>query len=144
MVRLIFWISGSCIFSFKLKVSTYKFLTTCFFFLKRNKIGIVPQYPLIFSGTLRENLNPKGDFSDDSITRVVQKCQLTGLVRQLGGLGGGVGEGGSFLSAGQKQLVQLARAMLTNPKVHSEIQITINFVGIVLIIVSSCTDPVHW
>jgi len=82
----------------------------------------VPQDPLIFSGSLRDNLNPKGDFNDDSIIRVVQKCQLSGLVQLLGGLGGEVGEGGSFLSAGQKQLVQLARAMLTNPKVFYELE----------------------
>lgn len=83
----------------------------------RAKMGIVSQDPLIFSGTFRENIDPKGDFNDDSIMRAVQKCQLSGLVLQFGGLGGEVGESGNLLSAGQKQLVQLARAMLVNPKV---------------------------
>ncbi|CAL8080361.1 unnamed protein product [Orchesella dallaii] len=83
----------------------------------RTRLCIIPQDPLIFSGSLRENLDPKGDYHDDDLQRAVDKCQLTSLVDKLGGLDGVVGESGNLLSTGQKQLVCLARAVLINAKV---------------------------
>lgn len=83
----------------------------------RTRLCIIPQDPLIFSGTLRENIDPKGDYNDDDLQRAVDKCQLTALVDKLGGLDGDVGESGNVLSTGQKQLVCLARAVLINAKV---------------------------
>jgi len=58
-----------------------------------------------------------GAHSEEDMIRAIQKCQLTSLLRQLGGFDGNVGEGGSLLSTGQKQLVCLARAVLVNAKV---------------------------
>ncbi|ODN01206.1 Multidrug resistance-associated protein 7, partial [Orchesella cincta] len=83
----------------------------------RTRLCIIPQDPLIFSGSLRENLDPKGDYCDDDLQRAVDKCQLTSLVDKLGGLDGTVGESGNQLSTGFKQLVCLARAVLINAKV---------------------------
>ncbi len=78
---------------------------------------IIPQDPLIFSGTLRENLDPKGERQDDEIIRALKKCQLESFVRKIGGLNAFVGDGGNLLSQGQKQLVCLCRAVLINAKV---------------------------
>jgi len=83
----------------------------------RSRLCIIPQDPLIFSGTLRENLDPKSIHTDESIQRALDMCQLQGLARALGGLNGDVGEGGNSLSTGQKQLVCLARAILVNAKI---------------------------
>ena len=77
---------------------------------------IIPQDPLIFSGSLRENLDPKSERHDDDIIRALNKCQLQSLVRKLGGLDGYVGDCGNLLSTGQKQLLCLARAVLINAK----------------------------
>jgi len=84
---------------------------------------IIPQDPLIFSGTLRENLDPKEDRNEHDIIRALEKCQLQGLVRDLGGLDAPVGDSGNLLSTGQKQLVCLARAVLVNAKVAETIGI---------------------
>lgn len=75
---------------------------------------IIPQDQLIFSGTLRENLDPRAEFTEENIERAIRKCQLSDLLVQLGGLDGLIGE----LSSGTKQLVQLARAILVNAKVR--------------------------
>ena len=64
-------------------------------------------------------MDPKGICADDNLESVIRKCQLTDLVHQIGGIDGSVGESGSILSAGQKQLVCLARALLVNPAVSS-------------------------
>jgi ABC-type multidrug transport system fused ATPase/permease subunit len=78
---------------------------------------IIPQDPLIFSGSLRENLDPLGERNDEDILRALDKCQLRNLVRKLGGLDAFVGDNGNLLSTGHKQLVCLARAVLVNAKV---------------------------
>lgn len=84
----------------------------------RTRLCIIPQDPLIFSGSLRENLDPTGEFCDDDLMRAVEKCQLKQLVDSLElGLDTNVGEAGGRLSTGQKQLVCLARAVLVNAKV---------------------------
>ncbi len=75
---------------------------------------IIPQDQLIFSGSLRENLDPRGLFPDENIVRAIEKCHLGDLLRRLNGLGGDVGE----LSSGTKQLIQLARSILVNAKVR--------------------------
>jgi len=85
----------------------------------RSKLCIIPQDPLIFSGTLMENLDPLGKRPEAQIVKAVEKCQLLGLVHTLGGLDQDVGENGHLLSTGQKQLVCLARAILVNAKVCS-------------------------
>ena len=87
------------------------------FSLRRKKICIIPQDPLVFSGSLRENLDPAGHHREDLLIRALEKCQLRHLVTQLGGLDGYVGDGGNLLSTGQKQLLCLARALLVNAKV---------------------------
>ncbi|CAM1331877.1 ABCC10 (predicted) [Pycnogonum litorale] len=84
----------------------------------RSKITIIPQDPFLFSGTIRENIDPRGEHTDSEIWNALESCQLRHMVQnRLGGLDGNVGEQGKELSSGQKQLLCLARAIITNAKV---------------------------
>ncbi|CAG2110355.1 unnamed protein product, partial [Medioppia subpectinata] len=75
----------------------------------RSKISIIPQEPVVFTGTVRKNLDPFGEYSDQSIWSALEEVQLKGVV---GDLPGQLAEGGANLSVGQRQLVCLARAIL--------------------------------
>ncbi len=85
----------------------------------RRQIGIVPQSPFLFSGTVGENIRyGKPDASDEDVRRAVAHIAggtwLSGLPD---GLETDVGERGGSLSMGQRQLVALARVMLHDPAV---------------------------
>lgn len=77
----------------------------------------IPQDPFLFSGTIRENLDPLGEFRDNEIWNALSKCNLTNTVKRLSGLEYEVEENGQNFSIGQKQLFCLARAILHSPKV---------------------------
>lgn len=83
----------------------------------RSRIAVVPQHPFLFSGTIRENMDPRGFHMDSKIWSALNDCMATALVQSLGGLNARLDDGGSNLSAGQKQLLCLARAILKNSKV---------------------------
>ncbi len=82
-------------------------------------LGYVLQTPHLFSGTVRENLlygNPAA--SEDDIRRALELVSATEVVEKLeNGLDTDVGEGGSLLSTGEKQLLSFARAILADPKI---------------------------
>ena len=84
----------------------------------RTKIGIIPQLPVLFSGTVRSNMDPFNSYTDEDIWSALDKCKMKEFVEQMtDGLQSRVAEYGSNLSQGQRQLLCLGRALLKNVSV---------------------------
>lgn len=79
----------------------------------RSKISIIPQEPVLFSASLRYNLDPFDKYSDADIWKALEQVELRDLVSSLSA---NVASGGSNFSAGQRQLLCLARAALARNK----------------------------
>ena len=84
----------------------------------RQNIGVMPQEPFLFSGTLKENIELATPVSKKKLMELIKITGLEDLVKKSGqGDGLQVGERGSNLSVGQRHLVALARALLNNPPI---------------------------
>ncbi|XP_054922602.1 multidrug resistance protein mrp-7-like [Dermacentor andersoni] len=84
----------------------------------RSAISVIHQDPSLWSGTLRENLDPECCKSDEEIWTVLQSVDLSTFVeKSAGGLSLVIEEKGENLSVGQCQLVSLARALLRGTKI---------------------------
>lgn len=80
----------------------------------RASLAVIPQEPTLFEGSVRFNLDPLGKHSAERLWQVLQRVQLAHVVRSLDDP---VVEDGANLSAGQRQLLCIARALLANPAV---------------------------
>ncbi|XP_034846302.1 multidrug resistance-associated protein 7 isoform X2 [Mirounga leonina] len=83
----------------------------------RSQLAVIPQEPFLFSGTVRENLDPQGLHEDGALWQALEQCHLSDVIMSMGGLDGELSEGGRSLSLGQRQLLCLARALLTDAKI---------------------------
>ena len=80
-------------------------------------IGLVPQRPFLFSGTIRSNLEfGREGATDDEMWRALEIAQAAGFVRELpDGLDAPISQGGTNVSGGQRQRLSIARAIIHEP-----------------------------
>jgi len=85
----------------------------------RRQLGVVPQEPFLFAGTIRDNIAfARPDASDDEVREAVEKVGLSDVVERMpNGVDTVVHERGQSLSSGERQLIALAWAFLAHPRV---------------------------
>uniref|UniRef100_A0A3Q1HQ97 Uncharacterized protein n=1 Tax=Anabas testudineus TaxID=64144 RepID=A0A3Q1HQ97_ANATE len=84
----------------------------------RSKLSVIPQDPVLFIGTVRYNLDPFDDYTDEEIWMALEKTYMKDSISRLeGNLQAPVLENGENFSVGERQLMCMARALLRNSKI---------------------------
>ena len=80
--------------------------------VRRHLITLIPQNPVVFSGSIQFNLDPYQEHTDDVLWCILRDLQMESVVQARGGLTSDCGKNGSSLSHGQRQLLVVGRALL--------------------------------
>jgi ATP-binding cassette subfamily B protein len=84
----------------------------------RQQLGVVPQEPFLFAGRVRDNVAfARPDATDEELRAALTAVGIDDVIDRLGGLDAPVHERGASLSAGERQLLALARAFVARPRV---------------------------
>ncbi|XP_057671711.1 probable multidrug resistance-associated protein lethal(2)03659 [Diorhabda carinulata] len=80
----------------------------------RKKLAIIPQDPILFSGTIRTNLDPFGEFTEQELWEALERVDIKNIIQDLDQ---NVKSHASSFSSGQRQLISVARAILRKNKI---------------------------